>query len=156
MPVTSPGLLEDQEYIGSWFSVELDNGITGNFSQVSGLAIEIEVNDAVAFPGHREDLEEILGNLMENACKWAASRVRVSAEEDRDHLKLIVDDDGPGMPAEQAAEASRRGKRFDQIASGWGLGLSIVSDLVEVSGGSVAFSKSPLGGLRACVDLPRP
>ena len=119
------------------------------------LTIKIEVDDALAFPGHREDLEEILGNLMENACKWAVSCVRVSAEETSDHLMLMVEDDGPGMPAEQAAEASRRGKRFDQIASGWGLGLSIVSDLVEVIGGSVSFSKSPLGGLRACVDLPR-
>ena len=119
------------------------------------LTIEIEVDEGVAFSGGREDLEEILGNLMENACKWATSRVRVAAEQNRDRLLLIVDDDGPGMSAEQAAEASRRGKRFEEIAPGWGLGLSIVSDLVEVSGGSVSFLKSPLGGLRACVDLPR-
>ena len=120
------------------------------------LTIEIDVDDAVVFPGHREDLEEILGNLMENACKWAASQIRVSAAQDRDHLMIVVEDDGPGMSVDQAAEASRRGKRFDQIASGWGLGLSIVSDLAEVTGGSVSFSESPLGGLRACVDLPRP
>ena len=130
--------------------------VLGKVFRDKNLTIEIDVDDAVAFPGHREDLEEILGNLMENACKWAASRVRVSAAQDRDHLTLVVEDDGPGMPAEQAAEASRRGKRFDQIASGWGLGLSIVSDLVEVTGGSVSFSESPLGGLRACIDLPRP
>lgn len=119
------------------------------------LTIEIEIDEDVAFPGGREDLEEILGNLMENACKWATSCVRVAAEQNRERLLLIVDDDGPGMSAEQAAEASRRGKRFEEIAPGWGLGLSIVSDLVEVSGGSVSFLKSPLGGLRACVDLPR-
>lgn len=131
-------------------------GVLGKVFADRNLTIEIEVDDAVMFPGHREDLEEILGNLMENACKWATSRVRVSAEQDPGHVVLIVEDDGPGMPADQAAEASRRGKRFDEIAPGWGLGLSIVSDLVEVNGGSVSFAESPLGGVRACVDLPRP
>lgn len=117
------------------------------------LAIDIVVDDDVIFPGHREDLEEILGNLMENACKWASSRVRLSAEQNERQVLLFVEDDGPGMSAEQAAEASRRGKRFDEIAPGWGLGLSIVSDLVEVTGGTLSFEKSSLGGLKVCIEF---
>lgn len=118
------------------------------------LTIDIEIDKTVTFPGHREDLEEILGNLMENACKWASSRVLVSAEQTAEHTIFTVEDDGPGMSAEQAAEASRRGKRFDEFAPGWGLGLSIVADLVEVSGGTLTFVQSSLGGLAARVEFP--
>lgn len=117
--------------------------------------IEVDIDARIAFRGHREDLEEILGNLIENACKWATSRIRVSAIQDTKGLTLMVEDDGPGMPEEQTIEASRRGKRFDEVAPGWGLGLSIVSDLIEVNGGEISFSSSPLGGLLVCVELPR-
>ena len=130
--------------------------VLGKVFADKNITIDIDIDDTVVFPGHREDLEEILGNLMENACKWAASRVRVSAGRHEDHLVLIIEDDGPGMPAEQAAEASRRGKRFDEIAPGWGLGLSIVSDLVEITGGTLSFAGSPLGGLKASVSFPVP
>lgn len=129
--------------------------VLGRVFAEKNLKIDILIDDSVIFPGHREDLEEILGNLMENAYKWASSQVRLSTEETAEDVMLIVEDDGPGMSAEQAAEASRRGKRFDEIASGWGLGLSIVSDLVEVTGGTLSLTTSPLGGLRACVTFPR-
>lgn len=119
------------------------------------LVIDVDIDTEIAFRGHREDLEEILGNLTENACKWAVSRIQISAVQDIKGLTLMVEDDGPGMSEGQAVEASKRGKRFDEIAPGWGLGLSIVSDLVEVNGGEIAFSRSPLGGLRVCVKLPR-
>ena len=119
------------------------------------LVIEIDIDAAIVFRGHHEDLEEILGNLAENACKWAVSHIEISATQDIKGLTLMVEDDGPGMPEEQAVEASRRGKRFDEISPGWGLGLSIVSDLVEVNGGQTKFSRSPLGGLKVCVELPR-
>lgn len=135
-------------------------GTAQNIAEVLGkifadknLTIEVAVDDSVIFPGHREDLEEILGNLMENACKWASCRVRVSASQAAEHVTLLVEDDGPGMSAEQAADASRRGKRFDEIAPGWGLGLSIVADLVEVTGGTLTLTESPLGGLKACVEF---
>ena len=82
--------------------------------------------------------------------------IPISTEQSPDHVMLIVEDDGPGMPAEQAAEASRRGKRFDEIAPGWGLGFSIVSDLVEVTGGSLSFAESTLGGLKAVIKFPQP
>jgi signal transduction histidine kinase len=114
------------------------------------LMIDLRIPDDLAFRGHREDMEEILGNLMENACKWAAHQVRVTARD----LTLTVEDDGPGMTAEQAAEASRRGKRLDEMAPGWGLGLSIVADLVDAYGGTVAFSRSEMGGLAATITLP--
>lgn len=119
------------------------------------LAIDIDIAAETAFRGHREDLEEILGNLMENACKWAKGRVRASARDDAEGLAISVEDDGPGMPPELAAEAPRRGKRLDEKSPGWGLGLSIVSDLVEVNGGDMTFAKSDLGGLSVAVRFPR-
>lgn len=129
-------------------------GVLGRVFAERGLSIEIDVPADAAFRGHREDLEEILGNLMENACKWAAGRVMVRARETSDGLVVSVEDDGPGMSAEQAAKASRRGRRFDEMAPGWGLGLSIVSDLIEVNGGEMAFSRSDLGGLTVTIRIP--
>lgn len=84
------------------------------------LTIEVDVEDNAAFRGHREDLEEVLGNLAENACKWAKSHVRISSRTDGGGLLVTVEDDGPGMTAEQAAEASRRGRRLDEMSEGWG------------------------------------
>jgi signal transduction histidine kinase len=118
------------------------------------LEIEIDMAADTVFRGQREDIEEIVGNLMENGCKWAAGRVRVSARPEGDSLVLTIEDDGPGMASGRAAEAARRGKRLDEKGSGWGLGLSIVSDLVDVNGGAMDFSRSPLGGLAVRVRLP--
>lgn len=117
-------------------------------------AIDIDIAPDCAFRGHREDLEEILGNLMENACKWAKGRVRVAAADDTRGLVLSVDDDGPGLPPALVEQAARRGARLDEKSPGWGLGLSIVSDLVAVNGGEIAFTKSELGGLSVVVRLP--
>lgn len=131
--------------------------VTGALARVFAdrtLAFEIDVAADVAFRGQREDFEEIVGNLLENACKWAARRVRVSARDAEDCLVVSVEDDGPGMTPEQAAEAARRGKRLDEKAPGWGLGLSIVSDLVDMNGGELDFARGPLGGLRVTVRLP--
>ncbi|TAN61512.1 MAG: HAMP domain-containing histidine kinase [Magnetospirillum sp.] len=136
---------------------EVADAIAGVLARIfagRGLVFDTAVPVEIVFRGHREDLEEILGNLMENACKWAAGRVRVSGRDTPAGLVLAVEDDGPGMPPELAAEASRRGKRFDEMASGWGLGLSIVSDLVEVNGGEMGFSRSDLGGLAVTIRLP--
>lgn len=118
------------------------------------LEFEIDMAADVAFRGQREDLEEIVGNLLENACKWATRRVRVSARNAEAGLVLSVEDDGPGMTPQQAAEAARRGKRLDEKAPGWGLGLSIVSDLVDVNGGELDFARGSLGGLLVAVRLP--
>lgn len=118
------------------------------------LSFELDIAGDAAFRGHRADLEELLGNLMENACKWARGRVRVSARSEAGGLILAVEDDGPGLSPEQAEEASCRGKRLDEMAPGWGLGLAIVSDLVEVNGGRIDFSRSGLGGLAVTICLP--
>ena len=115
------------------------------------LTIDVQVPDGPGFRGQRQDLEEMLGNLMENACKWAAGRVRVSAGEDRSGVIVTVEDDGPGMSESQASEALRRGRRLDEVVPGWGLGLAIVDDLAEVNGGTLEFGRSDLGGLRVSI-----
>ncbi|MBI5164296.1 MAG: HAMP domain-containing histidine kinase [Magnetospirillum sp.] len=118
------------------------------------LAIAVEAEAGAAFRGAREDLEEMLGNLMENAAKWAAARVLVRAVDDSGVLQVTVEDEGPGLSADQSAAAARRGRRFDEMAPGWGLGLAIVADLAAVNGGTMAFDRSALGGLRVRLSLP--
>lgn len=119
------------------------------------LSLSVEVADDISFHGHAEDLAEMLGNLMENACKWAQHQVRVEAlAATEDGVILIVEDDGPGLTPEQAEAASCRGKRLDEMTEGWGLGLSIVADLVAVNGGSLDFGRSALGGLEVRLHLP--
>lgn len=134
-------------------SIPIDDtaqGIAAVLSKVfadRNLSIQILADPDATFAGHREDLEEILGNLMENACKWARTRIRVSAHRKDGALILAIEDDGPGMAADKVAEASRRGRRLDEMSEGWGLGLSIVADLVAVNGGDLTFGHSELGGL---------
>ncbi len=108
------------------------------------------------FAGEKEDLEEIAGNLLENAAKWSASRIRLSVRQGSgtDRIVLSVEDDGPGIPQERAEEALKRGQRLDETKPGTGLGLSIVSDLVSEYFGRLELDRSPLGGLRASVELP--
>lgn len=101
-----------------------------------------------------EDLMELLGNLMDNACAWCRGRVRLSVERGAD-LKLVIEDDGPGCAPEQLESLSARGFRADETKPGHGLGLSIVRDLVDSYGGALEFGPSPvLGGLRVTVHLP--
>jgi signal transduction histidine kinase len=118
------------------------------------LALELDVAADAAIVGEREDIEELLGNLVDNACKWARRRVTVAAHGDGQDLVLMVEDDGPGLSPEEADQAARRGARFDEQTPGWGLGLAIVADLVALHGGRLDFGRSPLGGLRVTVRLP--
>lgn len=104
--------------------------------------------------GDRQDVEEMLGNLMDNACKWAATRVRVSALRKGRDIVISVDDDGPGVPEERRAEVLARGKRLDEATPGSGLGLNIVHELAELYQGSLVLDRSDLGGL--CVRLTLP
>ena len=115
-------------------------------------------DEEVVFAGEREDLEELLGNLLENAMKWAKSAVRLSValkagEEEAEFFEIDIEDDGPGIPEEQAREAVKRGRRLDETKPGTGLGLAIVADLVNEYGGTLALERSSLGGLRATVRL---
>jgi signal transduction histidine kinase len=101
-----------------------------------------------------EDLEELAGNLVENAFKWARSTISIATRNADDHWVLSVDDDGPGLIGEQLERAVERGARFDRQTPGTGLGLAIVSDIAQMYGGSLRLSRSELGGLRAELHLP--
>lgn len=128
--------------------------------RAKGVAVEVEVAGGLRFRGERQDLEEILGNLVDNGCKWARTLVEIAAAPvpggagERDYFEITIDDDGPGLTPEQQTEALKRGKRLDETQPGSGLGLSIVSELVGLYGGRLAFDRSPFGGLRCVVRLP--
>jgi len=119
------------------------------------LTIDADVSPTHEIRGRREDLDEMLGNLIDNACKWARARVAISSKIEDAQLIISVDDDGPGLDPSMRAEVLQRGVRADQQVRGSGLGLAIVSDLAELYGGSVALETSPLGGTRARLQLPR-
>ncbi len=106
------------------------------------------------FHGDAQDLQEMLGNLLDNACKWAARRVEASARVADGRLDIVIDDDGDGLPAGRRAAVLQRGVRADERVPGSGLGLAIVADLAQLYGGSVSLEDSPLGGLRAHLTLP--
>ena len=125
------------------------------------LAFGIDVRNAPKFRGEQQDLEEMVGNLLDNAGKWATSRVDVcvaddepESGQDRSFLTITIDDDGPGLPEDLRAEAVARGRRLDESKPGSGLGLSIVADLAAVYGGTFRLDASPEGGLRAILRLP--
>jgi signal transduction histidine kinase len=117
-------------------------------------AIELELAEGAAFRGPREDLEEIAGNLLENACQWARRRVRVQARVAGGALLLAFEDDGPGLAPDARARVLARGGRLDESTPGSGLGLAIVHEVVALHGGALALEASALGGLRALVRLP--
>ncbi|WP_406604429.1 ATP-binding protein [Bartonella gliris] len=119
----------------------------------------MEVGDIV-FSGEREDLEEVVGNLIENAAQWSHKKVLISCcleenVEEAEFFSILVEDDGFGLTEDKIDEALKRGRRFDESKPGTGLGLAIVSDLVNEYGGSLFLSRSNLGGLHAKVLLPR-
>ena len=125
-----------------------------------GITLEFTESSAARFKGEQQDLEEITGNLVDNACKWAKSRVAVAVEyaapdeNDAGRLVVTIDDDGPGLTEAEMTAAAERGKRLDETKPGSGLGLSIVTDLVAMYQGTFRLARSPQGGLRAEVTLP--
>jgi signal transduction histidine kinase len=119
-----------------------------------GVAIEVKVASGHSIRGQRENLEEMLGNLLDNACKWAKSRVKIESAQENDAVLITVDDDGPGLPASMRDQVLQRGIRADESAPGSGLGLAIVRDLADLYGGTIALDDSPMGGLRATLRLP--
>jgi signal transduction histidine kinase len=118
------------------------------------VTIHVEIPEDHAFRGQREDLDEMLGNLLDNACKWAKARVMITSSHADGRLLVIVDDDGPGIDPSMREVVLQRGVRADEAAPGSGLGLAIVRDLAELYGGSIALEGAPLGGLRARLILP--
>lgn len=107
-----------------------------------------------AFAGEEQDLQEMLGNLMDNACLWARTQVHVGAALRGDRLEITVDDDGPGIAPEQRQAALSRGVRLDEATPGSGLGLAIVAELATLYGGALALEDGEAGGLRARISLP--
>lgn len=120
-----------------------------------GLLLASDVPSGLLLPWDREDFLELLGNLLDNACKWADSEVRLGIAVDAEGYRLWVDDDGPGIPDSQRQQVLERGSRLDEQVDGHGLGLGIVRDIIEAWGGRLALLESPLGGLRVSIDLPR-
>ncbi|HWI17327.1 MAG TPA: ATP-binding protein [Vicinamibacterales bacterium] len=118
------------------------------------LAIDVHVPAEHSVRGRREDVEEMLGNLVDNACKWAKRRVEIRSTFDNGSIVTTVDDDGPGLDPSLRESVLRRGVRADEASPGSGLGLAIVADLAELYGGSIVLGASPLGGLRAELRLP--
>lgn len=122
-----------------------------------GLIIEVTVPPDPAVRCQREDLDEMLGNLLDNACKWARSRVSVTSTAPQDDgagaVAIVVDDDGPGIAPALRPAVLQRGVRADEGAPGSGLGLAIVRELADVYGGSLSLGDSPSGGLRATLTL---
>lgn len=120
-----------------------------------GVEIDWRAPDELAFRGERQDLQEIFGNLIENAGKWCRRRVRVSAGMAMPgQMLVVVEDDGPGIPEEQRNAALKRGTRMDEDTPGTGLGLSIVDELVRAYGGRMMLAASDLGGLKVMLELP--
>jgi len=126
-----------------------------------GIAISYTVQAGAKFQGEKQDLEEMLGNLIDNACKWGKTHVYVTAAVDaqtssprRRKLKISVEDDGPGLSPEQRKKIGKRGLRLDETKPGSGLGLSIVGDLATSYHGRLALDASAHGGLKATLELP--
>jgi signal transduction histidine kinase len=102
----------------------------------------------------REDLDEMLGNLLDNACKWGKTRVTLAATLEAGLVVLTVDDDGPGLDSAMHQKVLQRGVRADEAAPGSGFGLAIVRELAELYGGTISLSDSSMGGLCARLALP--
>jgi signal transduction histidine kinase len=125
--------------------------------QDKGVEVDWRAPDDLFFHGERQDLLELAGNVMENACKWCKARVRVTAAQTATptSFSLTVEDDGPGLAAGDRKGVLQRGARLDESAPGSGLGLSIVDELAKAYGGDLTLADSPLGGLKATLTLPR-
>ena len=106
------------------------------------------------FKGESQDLEEMLGNLMDNACKWAKSKVCISCTASGGRLEIVVEDDGPGIATQEFENVMRRGHKLDESKPGHGQGLGIVNDIAALYGGSLKLARSELGGLQARLELP--
>ena len=127
----------------------------GRISADRNLSWTIDVGETTVFVGEENDLLEIVGNLADNASKWAASSIIIKARSTGGTLTLSVEDDGPGLPAAERDLAMTRGARLDEQTDGHGLGMSIVAKMVERYGGSLCLERSALGGLMACLSFPQ-
>jgi signal transduction histidine kinase len=125
------------------------------------IAIELHADEQARFRGERPDLEEMIGNLVDNACKWASSRVVIEVGREspdpasaNEVVRIVVDDDGRGLSPSEREQVAKRGRRLDETKPGSGLGLSIVVELAGLYGGGLTLGTAPIGGLRAELVLP--
>ena len=118
------------------------------------IRIDVNVDPVVAVACDAQDVDEMLGNLLDNACKWARGKVRLRAVTGGRSVRLTIEDDGPGLSSSQAADVLRRGKRMDESTPGYGFGLPITRELAELYGGSLDLASSNLGGLKVSLSLP--
>ncbi len=130
-------------------------GMLERVFQDKGVVIDWRAPEELSFRGERQDFLEVAGNLVENACIWSRKKVFITAEPaGPGRMRLIVEDDGPGLPEERRAEVLKRGARLDESAPGSGLGLSIVDELARAYGGHVELGSAAMGGLKVSVTLP--
>ena len=125
--------------------------------QSQGITLRMQVASGLHFRGEKPDLEDMIGNLMDNAGKWARRQVHVTVQRHAGRplfAEIIIDDDGPGLPEAQREAAMKRGLRLDETRPGSGLGLAIVADLAKLYGGVLVLETAPLGGLRARLEVP--
>ncbi len=122
------------------------------------VSVDIDAQDIIWFRGEESDLEEIVGNLLDNACKWSASTVKIHVSgqqiKGQKFATITIEDDGNGLSEQEALSVLKRGVRLDEKTAGSGLGLDIVKELVDIYGGNLKLDRSPLGGLRARILLP--
>ncbi|MBP7131863.1 MAG: sensor histidine kinase [Aquabacterium sp.] len=118
------------------------------------LTMVVNVAEPLAFAGEAEDLQEMLGNLLDNACKSARTQVLLKATQNDKLLCITVDDDGPGIPEARVNDALRRGGRLDESTPGSGLGLAIVQEVASLYGGTLKLGQNAAGGLQAVLTLP--
>ncbi|HET9466904.1 MAG TPA: HAMP domain-containing sensor histidine kinase [Vicinamibacterales bacterium] len=120
-----------------------------------GIAIDVRVAADLFVRVQREDLDEMIGNLLDNACTWARAHVTINAHSSDRFVAISVEDDGSGLAPEMREAVLQRGVRADEASPGSGLGLAIVRDLAHLYGGSISLDSSPLGGLNATIVLPQ-
>lgn len=143
---------------GALFDCEKElPGLLATLNMIHGehLDLSYHAGPGLQLPWDREDLLELLGNLMDNACKWADAEIRLNVRETEDAYLLTVEDDGPGIPEAQRDQVFSRGARLDEQTDGHGLGLGIVRDIVDVWGGVLRLKESELGGLKVLIELPK-
>jgi signal transduction histidine kinase len=142
---------------GAHFDCDAElEGLFATLRMIHGDPIELRmrVSPGLSLPWDREDVLELLGNLLDNACKWADSEVLLTVDRHDGTVCVLIDDDGPGIPESRREEVFSRGARLDEQITGHGLGLGIVRDIVQAWGGTLQLLVSPLGGLQVRINLP--
>jgi signal transduction histidine kinase len=147
-----------EKVLGSRSSIKTTTGdlvyVMQKIYQDRNLVFDLSHLQGCWFKGEAQDLEEMLGNLLDNACKWAKSRVQMSCLTRDGRLEISVEDDGPGIAKDEFENVMCRGHKLDESKAGHGQGLGIVKDICALYGGALNLSRSELGGLQARLDLP--